>query len=292
MVRRAERTPHSELAATQQAARASHAQDLHRVGAGQRWQNRWESAGRERLPGARRPDDEQAVPAGRRDLQRIAKVRLTAEIGEVRAGRSRAVQAQLDWLRSRGLLVGPEPLELLEPLERDHPQTLDQRSLGPVGHRHHDRSDAELSRLLGHRERARHPPNRPVERQLPREHHPVELLGAKLLGRGKEPGGDRQVEAGAGLGQIRWSEVRRDPMLGIVEAGVLDRRAHALARLPDGGIGQANERERLQAVAAHVDLDVHLAYLDAEQAECPRRREHGGEDTDQDFACGAPVVPD
>jgi hypothetical protein len=56
-------------------------------------------------------------------------------------------------------------------------------------------------------------------------------------------------------------------------AGVRDRRPHALARLADGLVGEADDRERRQA-AADVGLDPHAPGLHAVERERRDARDH------------------
>ena len=85
------------------AAGARDPQHLDRLGAAEGRQDRRQAPSRERLAGAGRPDDEQAVAARRGDLQRVPQVRLAAQVGEVRANGPRAVQAELGRRRRRRL---------------------------------------------------------------------------------------------------------------------------------------------------------------------------------------------
>ncbi len=56
---------------------------LHGLGAAERRQQGGQPPRGQGLAGARRADDEQAVPARRRDLQRVAQARLAAQVGEI-----------------------------------------------------------------------------------------------------------------------------------------------------------------------------------------------------------------
>ena len=163
-----------------------------------------------------------------------------------------------------GLAVLAELGELGEAIDGDHPSGRDQRGLGAAGHGDDDRPCSRAGGGLGHRHRPGDRPDRAVERQLPGEREIGERALIDLTGGGEHGGGEREIEAGARLAQVRRSEIGGDPLLRELEAGVDDRRPDPLARLADGGVGQADERERRQA-DAHVGLDPDLARLDAEQ---------------------------
>ena len=86
---------------------------------------------------------------------------------------------------------------------------------------------------------------------------------------------DREVEAGAGLAQVRGREVDRDAALRELEARVQDRRLHALARLAHGAVAEPDDREGGQA-GAQVDLDGDAPRVEAVDREGGDAGEHGG----------------
>ncbi|MPN03614.1 hypothetical protein SDC9_150845 [bioreactor metagenome] len=103
-------------------------------------------------------------------------------------------------------------------------------------------------------QRTAHRAQRARQRQLPRE------LIARKPGRvdhaasGEDAHGNRQVEAPRILGQIGGRQVHRDLLVGgELQPRVLQRRAHALARLLHFHVGQAHQGEAGQAVG-----QVHL----------------------------------
>ena len=75
---------------------------------------------------------------------------------------------------------------------------------------------------------------------------------------------------------MRGREVHGEPLLRELEPGVEQRRAHALARLAHGRVGQPDERERRQP-AADVDLDGDLAAVDALEREGGDAGEHAAD---------------
>ena len=78
--------------------------------------------------------------------------------------------------------------------------------------------------------------------------------GPHLLGADEDADRDGQVERGAGLAQVRRGEVDGDAARRIVEAAVADGAAHPLARLRQGSVRQADDREARQP-GRDVDLD-------------------------------------
>jgi hypothetical protein len=129
---------------------------------------------------------------------------------------------------------------------------------------------------LGDRQRPAARPQLAAERQLPEDRPAVERLGRDLAVGREDPHGDREVEARAGLAQVGGREVRGDALLRELEAGVLDRRADALARLADRLVAEPDDREGRQALA-QVDLDGHPPRLDAVDREGGDAGEHGSE---------------
>ena len=83
-----------------------------------------------------------------------------------------------------------------------------------------------------------------VERQLAHDREGAELFVLDRA-RGRENAErDGQVERGAFLAHVRWSEVHRDPIGRKREAGVPDRCPDTLAALANGGVGEADRGER------------------------------------------------
>ena len=110
--------------------------------------------------------------------------------------------------------------------------------------RHHDALAARGARGVGHRDRAPHAAHRPVEPELAAERVAGEPLRRHLPGGRQQRRREREVEARARLAQVGGRQVHGDPPQRELEAGVDQRRPHALARLLHGGVGQAHDRER------------------------------------------------
>ena len=93
----------------------------------------------------------------------------------------------------------------------------------------------------------------------------VEPGGVDLAGGGEDAERDRQVEAARLLRQVGRREADRDALVvRELEAARLQRRADALARLLDLGVGEADEREARQAVG-EMHLDRHRGRFEAAQ---------------------------
>jgi hypothetical protein len=175
-------------------------------------------------------------------------------------------------VRAQELTRG-QRLQLTETVERDDVDPQCQRRLGPVLGRQDDRRCASLARGLGDRQRTVDRPGRAVERQLPGQRDLRQPLPLQLAGGAEQRRGDRQVHPGPGLAQARRGEVDDDPAQRKFEAAVDQRRPNPLARLPDGGVGEADDREARQA-AVDVYLDPDRAGGDAVEGESSGRGEH------------------
>ena len=75
-----------------------------------------------------------------------------------------------------------------------------------------------------------------------------------MVGRAENTERDREVEAAPLLLPLGGREVRDDTAQRELEARVADRRAHALARFRDRGVGETHDVEMRQTIG-DVDLD-------------------------------------
>ena len=107
---------------------------------------------------------------------------------------------------------------------------------------------------LGEHQGPRRSPERPVEAELADEGHARHRLGRDLARGDQEADGDGQVESGAALPDPRRRQVDGHAPEGPREAAREQGGPHAVAGLPDGGVGQADHGEAGEAVG-HVDLD-------------------------------------
>ena len=112
-----------------------------------------------------------------------------------------------------------------------------------------------------------------VEAHLSNYRDIAQPLGGHLAGGREQRGGQSKVEARARLAQVRRSQVDGDSLEGELPAGVDEGGPDALARLPHGGIRQADDGEGRQAWP-HVGLDRHLHRFDAVHGICGCTREH------------------
>ena len=242
-----------------------------RLGRRHRRQQAGEAVGEHRLAGARRPDQQQAVRAGRGHLQRAARAGLALDVGQVgqrrrRGGRLARRPGQL--ARAGGVAVaGQEGLDDVAQRARGADvHALDPRRLGRALRRQHEAARAAaLAHGQRQRERAAHGPQLAGQRQLARELAAREARGVQQALRGQHAERDRQVEAARLLGQVGRRQVDGDLLVVRKrEAALRERRAHALARLLDLGVGQSDQREAGQAVG-EVDFDDDLGRMQADQ---------------------------
>src|SRR5688500_10771262 len=214
----------------------------------------------ERLPGPWRTDHQQVVPARRRDLECALRRLLPDDVGEIHlpAGCSRGL-----W-RDRGR-ASRVTLEMVDGTsQRRDPDRLSPTGRGFRGVRGRDerRDDASTCGATHTGQHATHAADRSIERELP----DAELgdVDRELTARAEDAERDREVESRAFLTALRGREVHRDPTERELEPAVSDRRAHPLARLAHGGVGEADDVEAGQP-ARDVDLDRHELGLETPQ---------------------------
>ncbi len=156
----------------------------------------------------------------------------------------------------------------------DHGHGARQGRLGRALRGDDERVGPHPPRGLGHRERAAHGPQGAVEPELGRGRHPRHPIARRLPRCGQQREGDREIEPRALLALLGGSQVHRQPPHREVELGRGDAAAHALARLLDGAVGQADDDERRHAVG-DVGLDVDPPCGDPREPERERARDHG-----------------
>ena len=123
-------------------------------------------------------------------------------------------------------------------------KSIDLGRLERVDGRYDDALEARASRRDRDRQDAGRRHELALERELPGQRVPRQPVRRHLSGRGEDPGGDRQVEAGALLAQGAWRQVDDDPPERPLELLALDGRTDALAGVANAGARQARERER------------------------------------------------
>jgi hypothetical protein len=247
-------------------------QDLDGLAFRERRQDRRDPPRRHRLARAGRPDEQQVVSAGRRDLQRAPQDRLSSQVAQI--GELRPIRREEHRLGRRRLLLPSDQLELAQVRDGNDSRSTRQRGLGRVLGRHGEGPGSDSLRCLRHREGARDRANRSVERELARQRQALELLGGELLRGAEQRRRYSEVEAGAALPQVGGRKARGDPLLGKLELRVLECGPHPLARLPNRGVGKSHQGKGGEP-APHIDLDLNWPGLDAEQGEGLGGREHG-----------------
>ena len=125
----------------------------------------------------------------------------------------------------------------------------------------------------GNGQRAAHRAQRAVQRQLAEDGGIGNGSGVHLARAGQNADGDRQVERGAFLFQIRRRKVYRDAVARKGVAAVLQRRADALARLLHRGVGQTHDvKHRKPGGKVHLHRDLNA--LNAAQSVAKRGCQH------------------
>ena len=116
-----------------------------------------------------------------------------------------------------------------------------------------------------HGERAAHRPQVAAQRQLAGKFITRQLAAINLPAGRQDAQRNRQVKAARILGQIGRRQVHGDALVAReLQPGILDRRAHPLARFLDLGIGQPDQRETGQAVG-QMHFDANRMRLQTQQ---------------------------
>ena len=174
------------------------------------------------------------MSAGGGDRQRALGVGLPADVGEIRQRR------RLDRLGRGRLRQQILPAQVSAHLEQrpggQHACVAHQRGLGRGAAGQHERAAGVLGGEH-HRERAADRSQFAGQRELARELVRVECRLRQLTVGGENAERDRQVEASRLLGQVGRRKIDRHPARGKFELRVLQRRADAVARLADLGLG-------------------------------------------------------
>ena len=178
-----------------------------------------------RLARARRPAEQQVVPAGCGDLERAPRALVPSHVREVGRRNRLRMARRCDLVR---LELAPQIGDGIG--EMPERQSLDagERSLGRRLRRAQQPLDAHAPRALRDREHAADPAQPPVERELADSCMAVELRVRQLPRRREHRERDRQVVARAFLAQARRREVDGDaPAAGTSARRTGSRCAHA-----------------------------------------------------------------
>ena len=213
---------------------------LHALRKGHVGQNRGDALCEHAFAGARRADQKHVVAAARRNLQRALRLRLPLHIGKIRQ-RGLCLRVGAVGLGGFYRLMPAQVLEQSENVRhRVDGQSLDDRALPRVFRRDKHVLKAEAAGLDRHRQHAAHGAQRAGKRELADKDAAVGA-GAELTGHFQQGDQQRQVVNRPLLAPVGGGEVHRDAADRKVEAAVLQRGPHAVARFLDGGVRQTDE---------------------------------------------------
>ena len=195
-------------------------------------------------------------PPGGGDFQRALDVLLAAHVGEVDGGGGEALrvrgigggEAGQGSIAGGGLDEGPEGGEA------DDFDGVDQGGFGRVDVGEDESGEVGGAQGGGDGEDAGDVAEVAVEGQFPEEDGALGDGGGDLPGGHEDADGDGEVVAGAFFAQVGGGEVDGDALGGQGGAGVAQGGAHALARLRDGRVRQADDVEGGQP-GGDVDFD-------------------------------------
>ena len=282
-MRRPERSCRQQwLAGLQQAQRAVDAGRLDRLGGRQWRQDRRNPLREHRLAAARRADHDAVVTARCRHADGSLRGLLPAHVGEVDVVGGEPLEPLAHPRRGGGDLqvAREEPHRLPERRNGNHVDVLDHGGLGRARGRHDDSLERPMLRpslpCRGDRDRQGPAcgPRRSLERQFTDHRVILQPLRRKLSAPGEDAEGDRQVEGGRLLRQLRRGEVDDDPVVRPVEARVDHRPGDAVRALADRGVRQPHEHGRRQGPSGNVHLHIDGHRIDPEQGERLEPREH------------------
>jgi len=223
-------------------------------------QNGGQALGEHALAGARRPDEQDVVPACGRDLERAPGILLSLHVAEI--WQRQFLRFRLPFGRgSKGRLPAEMRGQLLNAAHAVDRQPVRQRGLGGIFRRNIQLPDAKFPRGHRHGQHAAHRPELSLEADLAQER----ALPLRLTHR---PGGNKntqqnwQIIERTGLFLPSRRQIDRDPAHGELESAVFGGRPDALARLLDSRVRQADHVEARQTVCDKA-LGQDLIALDA-----------------------------
>ncbi len=213
MVGGAEGAAADQLTIFQAAGDALDAGHLDRLRTGERWQDRRQSLCQHRLAGARGAAQQQVVLARGGQDQRLDGLWLAAHVAEVPMPRPAAPARRL--AKTLGLFIpragrrqriaGPAVQHARgagETLGDRHVKALHQRRLARPRAREHERPQTLLLRSLRDREGAVTGAHLAVERELAEQRMALQALGGQLIGGRQQRAREREIQAGANLGDV------------------------------------------------------------------------------------------
>ena len=236
----------------------------------ERWQETRDRPGQERLARARRSDHQEAVSTCERDLETSPRLDLTADLGKIRDRDARHIDrrrrrrhrpvvrlAEFDPSRrddgSRATSRRADHLDRVgQRPDADHLDPRDQARLVHGLRRDHDAGQTAPVQGGDHRQHTRHRAHLAGQRQLTDEPEAAGP-GPHLFRADEDPDGHGEVQRCPALAQVRRREVHGDPSWRMHETGVAQRAPDPFARLLEGRVGEADDREPGQTRG-----DVHL----------------------------------
>ncbi len=211
------------------------------------------------LPG--RADQQQAVFAGGRDLERTPRSGLPPHIDEIGTARvcTGRVRDDRRFQRQR-LLSRRVPADVPQVRGDEHAGAMRECRLASIGHRH-DQVVAGPRGLQRTGQQSTRAVQLAAERQLAIQFDAREGPRRQSLRRHENADRDGEVEPAAFLGQVGRREVHRDAACRKLVATIGQRRTHPVLALLDRGFEQADHRKGWQA-RPDVDFDPHQRRLE------------------------------
>jgi len=243
-VRRAEGPCDHERHAVEEARDTVDPRRFDRLVERERRQDRRQPAREHRLAGTRRSKQQQVVRPGGGDFERALRVRLAAHLGQVAAGRGAAGEEHrgVDGRRHDGRLVAQVRDGFGQCPDAEDGRAAGEGRFGRVRGGRDDADDGCAARRGRDRQRASDRVHAAVEAELA-DHAPAGEVGQRRLPfGGDQTERDREVERDPFLADARGGEIHGDATLRILEPGVAERGADAVARLAHGPVGQADGR--------------------------------------------------
>jgi hypothetical protein len=231
---------------------------LDRLLEGHRRQNRGQPLGEHRLARAGRPDHQDVVTAGCRDLERALGLLLSFDLAEIDVVNVGVAERRGEINRNR--LERTQALEefesLAQALDSEHRRALSYHgSLRGIFAREHHALEFGRSREQRGRQRTLDPLDTAVEREFTENQVATQALAIlEHVLRSKNSKRQRQIECRALFARICRREVDSHLTRWEIEAGIFQRRLDPIERLLDRALGQADETMRRYS-GADVDFD-------------------------------------
>src|SRR6266545_99394 len=277
MVRSAEGPlAHEPMARREQAGHAPHRGDLDRLLESEGGQDGPKTARQHGLARSWRAQHEQVVAAGRRDLEGALGPEMAPHICEIETvGIQVRIPGGGPVPVGGDLALAVQVLEgIVERTERDHGDSPDHRGLLGIARGHEETLHSAAPAVERDGEHATNGLYPSVEGELAQGDRIVGPSRLEYAGGGENAQRHGQVEGRADLADFGGREVDGDPIHGKLEPRVADRRAHAIAALAHGGVGETHGGKGRQA-RRHIDLDEDVVGLDAEHGDQTHARQHG-----------------